>query len=154
MSGEARYVEADRSQLSWELVDLEALLAPDHRARLIWSFAQGLDLGAFYEAIGSREGHAGRPPADPRVLLALWLYATMEGVGSARELARLVERDLGYRWLAGGVSVNYHGLSDFRVGWSAELDRLLVESVTALVSAGLVSLDEIAVDGTKVRAPV
>jgi transposase len=153
MSDEARYVAAERSQLSWELVDLEALLPSDHRARLVWSFTQGLDLGVFYDAIRSREGHAGRPPADPRILLALWLYATMEGVGSARELARLVDRDLGYRWLAGGVSVNYHGLSDFRVGWSEELDRLLVESVTALVTAGLVSLDEIAVDGTKVRSP-
>eukprot|EP01035_Chromulina_nebulosa_P013000 gene13000-biopygen11012 len=98
MSDDARYVEADRSQLSWELVDLEALLPSDHRARLIWSFAQGLDLGPFYAAIRSREGHAGRPPADPRVLLALWLYATMEGVGSARELARLVDPDgLGFR---------------------------------------------------------
>jgi transposase len=96
---------------------------------------------------------AGRPAADPKVLLALWLYATLEGVGSARELDRLVGRDIAYRWLAGGVPVNYHGLSDFRVGWSAELDRLLTESVTALVSEGLVELDEIAVDGTKLRSP-
>ncbi len=88
------------------------------------------------------------------MLLALWLYATLEGVGSARELDRLVERDLAYRWLAGGVPVNYHGLSDFRVGWSVELDRLLTESVTALVSEGIVDLREIAIDGTKVRAPV
>jgi transposase len=148
----ARYIEADRSQPSWDLVDLEAWLAADHRARLVWAFAEGLDLRAFYEAIGSRDGGAGRPAADPRVLLALWLYATLEGVGSARELDRLVREDLAYRWLAGGVSVNYHGLSDFRVGWSDELDRLLVESVTALMAEGLVTLDELAVDGTKVRA--
>lgn len=153
MSGEVRYVAADRSQPSWDLVDLEAWLPADHRARLVWSFCETLDLTGFYAAIGSREGRAGRPPADPRVLLALWLFATVEGVGSARELDRLVSRDLAYRWLAGGVSVNYHGLSDFRVEWSAELDRLLVESVTALVSEKLVTLDEIAVDGTKVRAP-
>jgi transposase len=152
MSGDARYVEADRSQPSWDLVDLEAWLPADHRARLVWAFAERLDLGPFYAAIGSREGQAGRPPADPRVLLALWLYATLEGVGSARELDRLVRQDLAYRWLAGGVSVNYHGLSDFRVGWSEELDRLLVESVTALMAAGLVTLDELTVDGTKVRA--
>lgn len=152
MAGGARYVEADRSQLSWDLVDLEAWLPGDHRARLVWAFAEGLDLGPFYAAIGSRDGAAGRPAADPRVLLALWLYATLEGVGSARELDRLVRRDLAYRWLAGGVSVNYHGLSDFRVGWSDELDRLLVESVTALVAEGVVRLDELAVDGTKVRA--
>jgi transposase len=152
MSGGVRYVTADRSQPSWDLVDLEAWLPADHRARLVWSFCETLELTAFYAAIGSREGQAGRPPADPRVLLALWLYATLEGVGSARELDRLVNRDLAYRWLAGGVAVNYHGLSDFRVEWSAELDRLLIESVTALVSEKLVTLEEIAVDGTKLRA--
>jgi len=119
----------------------------------VWRFVETLELRPFYEAIGSREGEAGRPAADPKVLLALWLYATLEGVGAARELDRLVRRDVAYRWLAGGVPVNYHGLSDFRVGWSEALDRLLTESVTALVSAGLVGLDEIAVDGTKVRSP-
>jgi transposase len=150
---EARYVEANRSQLNWDLVDLDSLLAGDHRARLVWQFAEDLDLSAFYAAIGSREGTAGRPPADPRVLLALWLYATLEGVGSAREVARLVERDIAYRWLAGGVSVNYHGLSDFRLDWSDELDALLTQSVTSLVAAGLISLDEVAVDGTKIRSP-
>ncbi len=149
----ARVLGANRSQLSWDLVDLEALLPADHRARLVWRFIETLELTPFYAAIGSREGEAGRPAADPKVLLALWLYATLEGVGSARELDRLVSRDVAYRWLAGGVPVNYHGLADFRVGWSEELDRLLTESVTALVSEGLVALDEIAVDGTKVRSP-
>jgi len=151
--GGVRVLEANRSQLSWDLVDLEALLPAEHRARLVWGFVETLDLMAFYEAIRSREGEAGRPAADPKVLLALWLYATLEGVGSARELDRLVSWDIAYRWLAGGVPVNYHGLSDFRVGWSGELDRLLTESVTALVSEGLIELDEIAVDGTKVRSP-
>jgi transposase len=153
MLGGARVLEANRSQLSWDLVDLEALLPAEHRARLVWRFVETLDLTRFYEAIRSREGEAGRPAADPKVLLALWLYATLEGVGSARALDRLVERDVAYRWLAGGVPVNYHGLSDFRLGWSEELDRLLTESVTALASEGLVELDEIAVDGTKVRSP-
>jgi transposase len=152
MLGSARVLAANRSQLSWDLVDLEALLPADHRARLVWRFVERLELRPFYEAIGSREGEAGRPAADPAVLLALWLYATLEGVGSARELD-LVSRDIAYRWLSGGVPVNYHGLSDFRVGWSGELDRLLTESVTALVSEGLVALDEIAVDGTKLRSP-
>lgn len=153
MTGGARVLRADRSQLSWDLIDLEALLPSGHRARVVWSFVAGLDLAPFYAAIGSREGEPGRPPPDPQVLLALWLYATLEGVGSARQLDRLVTQDVAYRWLAGGVSVNYHGLSDFRVGWSMELDRLLTESVTALVSEGIVELTEIAIDGTKVRAP-
>ena len=152
MTGEARVVRADRLQSRWDMVDLEGLLASDHRARIVWSFVESLDLSAFYEAIKSREGEAGRPPPDPAVLMALWLYATVEGVGSARELDRLCGRDVAYRWLAGGVPLNHHGLSDFRVRHVEVLDRLLSESVTALICEGLVSLAEIAVDGTKVRA--
>src|ERR1700674_5444637 len=150
--GDARVIRADRAQLRWDMIDLEALLPSDHRARIVWGFVESLDLSELYAAIRSREGEAGRPAADPAVLLALWLYATVEGVGSARELARLAERDLAYRWIAGGVPVNYHGLADFRVGHVTVLDRLLSESVTALINEGLVSLAEIAVDGTKVRA--
>lgn len=152
MSGAARYLEVNREQLSWEMIDLEALLPTDHRARVVWSFVSKLDLSALYELIRAREGEPGRPPPDPRLLLALWLYASLEGIGSARQLALLCERDLAYRWLCGGVGVNYHGLSDFRVSHGAILDRLLTESLTALVAAQVVTLAEIAVDGTKVRA--
>src|SRR5271154_6033772 len=152
MSGGARVIRPDRAQTRWDFVDLEGLLPADHRARVVWGFVERLDLTSLYSAVGSREGAAGRPAADPAVLLALWLYGTVEGVGSARALERLVERDLAYRWLAGGVPVNYHGLADFRVDHVAILDQLLSESVTALIAEGLVSLDEITVDGTKVRA--
>lgn len=150
--GEARIIEADRSQPSWDIVDLEAWLPGDHRARIVWSFVEGLDLLAFYDRIKSREGTVGRPAADPKVLLALWLYAITDCVGSARALERLAESDLAYRWLAGGVPVNYHGLADFRVDHGDILDGLLTASVTALVAEGLVSLAEITIDGTKVRA--
>jgi transposase len=152
MAGRARFIGPDRKQARWDMVDLEGLLPADHRARVVWAFVEGLDLSAFYDAIKSREGEAGRPAADPAVLLALWLFATVEGVGSARALERLAESDVAYRWLAGGVPVNYHGLADFRVDHVELLDELLTESVTALIDEGLVSLQEIAVDGTKVRA--
>ena len=152
MANEARFIRADRAQARWDMIDLEGLLPSDHRARTVVSFVASLDLSELYAAIGSREGEPGRPAADPAVLLALWLYATIEGVGSARALARLCERDLAYRWIAGGVPLNYHGLADFRVGHVALLDRLLTESVTALIAEGIVSLAEVAVDGTKVRA--
>ena len=147
-----RVRKADRSQLRWDMVDLDSQLAAEHRARIVWAFVSGLNLEDLYEAISAREGTAGRPPADPAIMLALWLYATLEGVGSARQIDRLCASDTAYRWLCGGVSMNYHGLSDFRVGYSEVLDRLLTETVTALVSEGLASLDEVAIDGTKVKA--
>lgn len=152
MAREARFIRPDRLQTSWELVDLDGMLASDHRARVVMSFVQELDLSPLYEAIKAREGLPGRPPPDPAVLMALWLYATIEGVGSARQLARLAGNDLAYRWIAGRVPLNYHGLADFRVGHVKLLDRLLSESVMALIKAKVVSLSEIAVDGTKVRA--
>lgn len=149
---EARVIRPNRSQLQWDLMDLESLLPGDHRARMVWAFVEQMELGELYARIGSREGEVGRPAADPAVLLALWLYATVEGIGSARELDRLVERDVAYRWLAGGVPVNYHGLADFRIGHEALLDRLLSESVTVLLSEGLIKLDEVLADGTKIAA--
>jgi transposase len=150
--GEARVVGPDRRQLRWDMIDLEGLLPAAHRARVVWSFVESLDLSELYERVKSREGEAGRPAADPAVLIALWLYATVEGVGSARELERLAQSDAAYRWLAGGAPLNYHGLADFRVLSAEVLDRLLTQSVTALIAEGLISLDEIAVDGTKIRA--
>jgi transposase len=149
---EARVVRPDRRQLRWDMIDLEGLLPADHRARLVWSFVESLDLSPLYDQVISREGEAGRPAADPAVLLSLWLYATIEGVGSARELERLAQSDAAYRWLAGGVPLNYHGLADFRVDSVEVLDRLLTQSVTALIAEGLMTLSEIAVDGTKIRA--
>lgn len=152
MTNEARFIRADRAQTRWDLIDLEELLPRDHRARIVMSFVEGLDLSALYDAIKAREGEPGRPPPDPAVLMGLWLYATIEGVGSARQLERLARSDLAYRWISGGVPLNYHGLADFRVAHVAVLDRLLSESVAALIKAGVISLAEVVVDGTKVRA--
>jgi len=152
MTGGARVVEPERSQLSWDLVDLEAWLPADHRARVVWAFVLTLKLDPLYAKIKAREGEPGRPAADPRVLLALWLYATIESVGSAREVDRLSQSDLAYRWLRGGVPLDYHTLSDFRVENGEILDRLLSESLAALMAEGLVRLEEVIIDGTKVKA--
>ena len=149
---DARIIKADRSQLNWDLVDLDAWLAPDHRARIVWAFVETLELGDFYAEIKARGSRPGRPAADPKVLLGLWLLAIIEGVGSARELDRLTRRDLAYRWMSGGVPINYHGLADFRVGHGNMLDRLMTQSLAAMMAEGLVSLDEMIVDGTKVKA--
>jgi len=150
--GGVRLREARRDAVEFQLVELDALLAPDHPVRAVWAFVEGLDLAALRAAIKAREGVSGRPPADPKILVALWLYATIEGVGSARALARLCESHIVYRWICGGVSMNHHGLSDFRMGQAALLDRMLVQGVAGLVSAGLVRLERLAQDGVRVRA--
>jgi transposase len=150
--GRPRLQRPNRNQLILAPSDLEALLPADHRARLVWAFVEGLDLEPLYETIRATEGHPGRPPIDPAILTALWLYATLDGVGSARALDRLAAEHDAYRWLCGGVSVNYHSLADFRVGHEAFLDGLLTQSVAALVGEGLVSLNRVAQDGIRVRA--
>ena len=146
-----RYETAHRDQIELQPCDLETLLPPGHAARLVWRFVEGLDLSAFYAAIRAREGRAGRPPIDPKILVALWLYATMDGVGSAREVDRLCYSHDAYRWLRGGVSVNHHTLSDFRVAHQAALDDLLTQSITALLHRGVVTMARVAHDGTRVR---
>lgn len=147
-----RYATANRAQVELRPIDLEALLPPGHAARLVWRFVEGLDLSAFYAPIKAREGGPGRTPIDPKILLALWLYATIDGVGAARELDRLCESHDAYRWLCGGVGVNYHTLSDFRVDHQGALDDLLTQSIAALRHQGVVTLARVAQDGTRIRA--
>jgi len=118
----------------------------------VWAFVEGLDLSAFHARIKAVEGHSGRPPIDPAILVSLWLYATLEGVGSARALDRLCDEHDAYRWLAGGVGVNHHTLADFRVEATDLLDALLVQSVAALLATGEVTLSRVAHDGIRVRA--
>jgi transposase len=145
-------VAPNRGQLEWRSVDLDGTLPLDHRARAVWEYVQGMDLSELYGRIRAVEGMAGRPAADPEVVLALWLYATIEGVGSARALDRLTEEHDAYRWLRGGVPLNYHLLADFRVEHEALLNRLLTQSVAALMTSGIVDLQRVAQDGMRVRA--
>lgn len=151
-AGKPRLRDPVRDQVELRAVDLEALLSADHAARVIWAYVQKLDLRDLEEAVRAREHTAGQAPASPRLLLALWLFATSEAIGSARALARLCESHDAYRWLCGGVSLNYHGLADFRTAHSQLLDRLLTDSVASLSVAGIVNLDEVAQDGVRVRA--
>src|SRR5947209_5636036 len=131
---------------------LEDLLDSDHQARLVWDFCRGLDLSPLYHPIRARVGGPGRAPMDPRLGVALWLYATLEGVGSARRLDYLCTHHHAFRWLCGGVSVNYHTLSDFRVDHVEFLDKLLTHSVAVLREQDLVDLNRVAQDGRRVRA--
>lgn len=150
--GKPRMREPERRQVAWRSVDLDSLLSVDHPARVIWRYVEQLDLSVLEGAIGAREHTPGQAPASPRLLLALWLYATSQGVGSARALERLCESHDAYRWLCGGVSVNYHGLADFRSGHGELLDRLLTDNIASLSAAGVIDLAEVVQDGVRVRA--
>jgi transposase len=150
--GPRRLRHAVRSQIEFQECSLDELLSEEHEARIVWDYVCGLDLCELRARIQAVEGGPGQAPADPRILLALWLYATLRGVGSARELNRLCEQHMAYRWICGGVSMNYHTLSDFRTGHVELLDRLLTESAASLMAEGLVTLDRVAQDGMKVRA--
>lgn len=150
--GAARVMSPQRDQVELRPVDLESLLAHDHAARTVWAFVQALDLAPLYARIKSVGGRGGAPAIDPAILVALWLWAIIDGVGSAREIDRLCERDDAYRWICGGVGVNYHSLADFRTAHEAWLDAQLTASITSLLDRRLITLNAVAQDGLRVRA--
>jgi len=150
--GAPRMWEPVRDTIELRAASLDSLIGADHPARLIWAYVSRLDLRELEARIKAREGVAGHPAITPRLLLALWLYATSEGVVSARLLSRLCERDDVYRWFCGGITVNHRTLGEFRVDHGEFLNRLLAESVTALAAEGLIDLDMLSQDGVRVRA--
>jgi transposase len=148
----ARVDRPHRDQVEMQLFSLDQLLPKDHRARTVWTFVQSLDLEPLYANIEVTKNTAGRSAIAPEILVALWLQATLDGIGSARELGRRCTTDIPYLWILGTVSVNYHTLSDFRVDHREFLEKLLVDTVASLIDRGLVPLETIAQDGMRVRA--
>lgn len=151
-TGGARVSRPQRNQVEWRPVALDQLLPAEHRARVVWAYVEKLDLSSLYAKIQAVEGRAGRKAVDPRILMALWMFATLEAVSSARQIARLCERDLAYMWICGGVGVNYHLLSDFRTAHGDFLDQLLTDTVATLLHQDLVTLEVVGQDGVRVRA--
>jgi transposase len=147
-----RVQQAQRDQMEWLPMALDDLISKDHEARSVWEFVGKMNLSPLYARIAAVEGQPGRNPIDPKILMALWMYATIDGVGSARRLDELCRHHHAYRWLCGGVSVNYHTLADFRTQHVELLSQLLTESVASLLSAGLIELNRVAQDGMRVRA--
>jgi transposase len=142
--------QRDQGEFSWS--SLDERLDPDSPARAVWVLVCRLDLDAWLADIKAVERHVGRDATDPRLLVALWVFATLKGVGSARELERLCKDHLAYQWLCGGVSVNYHMLADFRSQGGEKWDALLTQIVATLMAEGLVTMDRVAQDGMRVRA--
>jgi transposase len=152
VNGSPRLRYANRQQAEMRVCALDALIPEEHPVRLVWAYVEKLDLGELLAKIKAIEGVAGASATDPRILLTLWLYATLRGVGSARELDRRCREDIAFEWICGGVTLNYHTLADFRVKHVEVLDSLLTNSVAVLLEQGLVSMERVAQDGMKVRA--
>ncbi len=150
--GPPRVLMPNRKQMELRASDLDSLLPEGHRARIVWGYVERQNLAGLYAEIKAVEGGVGRTPIAPEILFALWLYATLEGVGSARAIARLVLEHDAYRWICGGVQVNYHTLADFRSLNGEFFDELLTENLAALLAAGVVKLKAVAQDGVRVRA--
>lgn len=146
-----RFKPIDRSQYEYRVFCLEELIEAEHPARAIWEFLEGVDTSPFEEGILAVEGRAGQATLQPRLLIALWLLACADGVGSARELSRRCEYHPAYRWLCGDEAINYHTLSDFRVQRREALEQLFVEVLAALSHEGLIRLRRVTQDGTRIR---
>jgi transposase len=149
---EVRVKRAQRDQIQWRDAALDQMIPKDHRVRAVWAYVDSLDLTPLYGKIRAVEGGVGRDAVDPKILMALWMFAIIEGISSARHLARLCERDLPYLWICGEVGVNYHLLSDFRTDHGGFLDELLTDTIATLLHQNLVTLETVAQDGMRVRA--
>ena len=147
-----RVLQPNRKQMEFRASDLESLLPEGHRARIVWGYVERQNLAGLYAGIKALEGGAGRAAIAPEILFALWRYATLEGVGSARAIVRHTQEHDAYRWICGGVQVNYHTVADFRVAHGDVLDELLTDNVASLMAAGVVKLKRVAQDGMRVRA--
>jgi len=151
-SSAPRYIAVDRNQLRLEPLDVDRLIDNNHPARKIWRVVEQLDLSRFASETRAVEGVAGRPSHSPQLLVAVWIYAYSKGIHSARELERQMRYEPGLRWLAGLNVINHHTLSDFRVGYGEALRELFEQVLAMLTMKGLITLERVAVDGTKIRA--
>ena len=154
-ANEPRVKRPERTQIAFRACCWNDLLPDDHPARIVWQYVEGVDLSTLYARIKAVAHRPGQPAIDPKILFALWLYATVRAIGGARELDRRCDKDTGevpFQWICGGVSVNYHTLSDFRTAHVDLLDQLLTTSIAVLMQQSLVTLDRVAQDGMKVRA--
>jgi transposase len=146
-----RLCRPERQQVAMVVECVDDLVSAEHPVRMVMAVVERLDVSRFNESIKAREGVAGRDATDPRLLVGLWLYGCIRGIGSARELARRCEESAAFRWMCGGVGVNHRLLSDFRVDHGEALDQLFTQVIASLVDKGLVQVSRISQDGVRVR---
>jgi transposase len=142
----------NRDQTMMLHIDVERLIPEDHAARGIWDMVGQLELKPFYAEVKSVEGRAGQPRFDPRLMISIWVYGMSRGINSARELAEWCQWEPGLQWLCAMDTVNYHSLSSFRAEHGEQLKQLFIELLGVLSAEGLIGLERVTVDGTRIRA--
>jgi transposase len=142
----------DRAQVDPYPKTIDELVGPDDVVRVIWESTGKMDFSALHSQFKSVVGHPGPPVTDRRILACLWIYAATNGATSAHVLAELCRKSDPYKWICGGVDMNYHTLSDFRVDNAAWLEEQVVQQITGMRLAGFVPLKNLGQDGVKVRA--
>ena len=147
-----RLAAVNRQQMVMRAIEVERLIEEDHPARSIWELVGRLDLSRYYADIAAVEGRAGREHTDPQVLISLWLYAYSRGISSAREMARRCEYEPAFQWLCALEPVSHRTLSGFRSDHQAALDDLFVQVLGMLSAEGLITLERVTLDGTKIKA--
>ena len=150
--GELKLSSVNRQQTKLLHIDVDYLIPSDHKARAIWALVELMDLSQFTEGLRTTKGCAGRTAWDPQLLVSLWVYAYSESITSAREIERMMPWDPALQWMSGLETVNAHTLSDFRVEHKVALDELFAKLLAMLEQGGLVSLEQVMHDGTKIRA--
>jgi len=146
-----RLRKPERRQMAMVVQCPDDLVSPTHPVRRVAEVVEHLGLSGFCQPIKAREGVAGRDATDPKLLVALWLYACVRGIGSGRELARQCQENAAFQWLCGGVSVNHRLLSDFRTDQGEALDELFTQVIASLVDRGVVKVSRVSQDGVRVR---
>jgi transposase len=150
--GQPKLTEVNRQQTMMATIYVEEVIGPDHKARAIWQLVERLDLKRFSESVRTAKGCPGRPAWNPQLLVSVWVYAYSEGISSAREIESIMEWEAGFQWLSGLKKINHHTLSDFRVEHKQALDELFAQLLAMLENAGVLSLEQVMHDGTKIRA--
>jgi transposase len=127
---------------------VDDLIPLEHPVRAIWAFAEARDLK---NVLGVDEKKLPHASVDPKLLVALWLWATVQGVGSARHLEKRCAEHLAYRWLCGGIEIGHQALRDFRLIHGEALDHLIADALAALVEEGAISLELISPKALKTQ---
>jgi transposase len=143
-----KFKTVDYEQSGQQTLTIDDCLSADHLARFIVAIVAMLDLSAFYACYAV----VGGEPFDPKVLLALLLYAYATGVFSSRKIEKATHEVIPFRFIAGGLHPDHSTLAWFRKQFLAEIKLAFVQVLVVAREMGYLTLGNVSLDGSKVHA--